>query len=425
MERPDIEVQPKKRTIFFCLLYALFVVDFISRVGINAIFPSIQTDLNLTDIEVGMMGSVVLLGMATLVLPISFLGEKYSPKKAVSISALVWSIGTLFSGIASNFHILLSARFMVGAGNAAYAPLSNSLITSMYNKRQWGGKIGIYNTAMTVGMALGAIVFANLADYFGWRVAFYTVAAVSFFLTILSLSLPDTKKIERQQANGYAREQTDRNNNVSLKNSVPAIIKNKTLLGVCMGGGLASLVIQGILSWIAIYLVREMDFSVGSSAGFISIMALVSALGYPLGGGIMDRWFVIDKRCRVFLPIICLLIAAMSFSIGFYFNLIPMILLGAFFATTSNTCYHVATQELVPSWFKSVSYGVYVLFIQFFGAVGPMLVGALSNAFGLTNALLTLQLLLVVAVVIFVITSRFYLDDFDKARSLETSATVK
>ena len=31
------------------------------------------------------------------------------------------------------------------------------------------------------------------------------------------------------------------------------------------------------------------------------------------------------------------------------------------------TAYHVATQELVPSWFKSVSYGVYVLFIQFFG----------------------------------------------------------
>ena len=50
------------------------MIDFISRVGINAIFPVIQADLQLTDTQVGMMGSVVLLGMAVFVLPISFLG---------------------------------------------------------------------------------------------------------------------------------------------------------------------------------------------------------------------------------------------------------------------------------------------------------------------------------------------------------------
>ena len=63
-------------------MYGLFVIDFISRVGINAIFLVVQADLGLSDMEVGMMGSIVLLGMAILVLPVSFLGEKYSPKKS-------------------------------------------------------------------------------------------------------------------------------------------------------------------------------------------------------------------------------------------------------------------------------------------------------------------------------------------------------
>ena len=84
-DKPLIYVKPKKRTLFFIILYGLFVMDFISRVGINAIFPVIQEDLGLSDMEVGMMGSVVLLGMAVLVLPVSFLGEKYSPKKAISL----------------------------------------------------------------------------------------------------------------------------------------------------------------------------------------------------------------------------------------------------------------------------------------------------------------------------------------------------
>lgn len=88
-DQPLLQVAPKKRTIFFIIMYLLFVIDFISRVGINSIFPVIQEDLNLTDMQVGMMGSVILFGMALLVLPVSFLGEKYSPKKAITLSAAV------------------------------------------------------------------------------------------------------------------------------------------------------------------------------------------------------------------------------------------------------------------------------------------------------------------------------------------------
>lgn len=55
-DKPLIYVPPKKRTIFFAIMYGLFVIDFISRVGINAIFPVVQADLGLSDMEVGMMG---------------------------------------------------------------------------------------------------------------------------------------------------------------------------------------------------------------------------------------------------------------------------------------------------------------------------------------------------------------------------------
>lgn len=423
-DKPLIYVPPKKRTIFFAIMYGLFVIDFISRVGINAIFPVVQADLGLSDMEVGMMGSVVLLGMAILVLPVSFLGEKYSPKKAISLSALVWSVGTLLSGMASNFSLLLMSRFMVGAGNSAYAPLSNSLITSMYSKKDWGKKIGIYNTAMTLGMALGAIVFANLADNFGWRVAFYTVGVISILLTIASLSLPDSKKMIEKQCCEEDHEISGEKNKaeVNLKIALKVIGKNRSLIGICFGAGLMALVMQGILSWLSIYFVREMGMSIGLAASLISVLALISALGYPLGGMIMDKWYMYDKRSRVFLPVICITIATVCFLVGLQFKLVPVIFLASFCLTTANTSYHVSTQELVPSWFKSVSYGVYVLFIQLFGAVGPLLTGVLSEKMGLTQALSAIQVLLVVASVVFFLTSRVYVSDFMKARKLESES---
>lgn len=425
-DKPLIYVPSHKRRLFFWIMYGLFVIDFISRVGINAIFPVIQGDLGLSDTEVGMMGSVVLLGMGVFVLPISFLGEKYSPKKAISLSALVWSVGTLLSGMASSFQLLLASRFFVGTGNAAYAPLSNSLITSMYSKKDWGKKIGIYNTAMTLGMALGAIVFANLADNLGWRMAFYAVGIVSLIFTFASFTLPDPKKLLEQQCEEGDSEKAKATAGpkVNLKEALKIVGTNKALLGVCLGGGLASLVLQGMLSWFAIFFVREMDISVSFAASLISIMSLISAVGYPIGGAIMDKWYVHDKRCRVYLPVICIAIAIVCFVVGFSFKLIPAIFLAAFCMTTANTAYHVSTQELVPSWFKSVSYGVYVLFIQLLGAAGPLLIGSLSEMFGLTQALLLVQIILGISIVVFLLTSFIYIKNFDRARALEKQMGV-
>ncbi|HHY25641.1 MAG TPA: MFS transporter, partial [Desulfitobacterium dehalogenans] len=163
-DEPLASLPKKKRTIFFLILYALFVIDFIARVGINAIFPIIQGDLQLSDGQMGSLASIVLLAMAVFVFPVAFLGEKYSTKKVISISAFVWGIGSFFSGIANSFMLLFVSRFMVGIGNSAYAPLSTSMVTSMYKKSDWGKKIGIYNTAIGLGTAAGALVFANIAN---------------------------------------------------------------------------------------------------------------------------------------------------------------------------------------------------------------------------------------------------------------------
>lgn len=415
-DKPLLNIEPKKRRVFFIIMYCLFIFDFISRVGINSIFPVIQADLGLSDTQVGMMGSVVLIGMAVLVLPVSFLGEKYSPKKAINLSAITWTIGTFLSAISSNFAMLLSARFLVGAGNSAYAPLSTSLMTSMYSKQEWGKRVGLYNTAMAVGMALAALIFAHLAEAVGWKMTFAIIGSISLVLSIASFSLPDPHKLMAEQ---HKTNKAIQKNAINIKTAVQVLGGNKALLTLCIGVGLATMVNQGILSWVSIYFVREMDMSLSFAATLISIISLVTALGYPLGGAIMDKWYKVDQRCRMFLPSICMVIAIVNFSAGFYFKWVPMIVLGCLCITTAATAYHVSTQELVPVWFKSVSYAVLVVFQKGFGAFGPMLTAILSQKFGLTPALILIQGCLAVALLIFLFNSRHYVKYTQAARTLE------
>lgn len=82
----------------------------------------------------------------------------------------------------------------------------------------------------------------------------------------------------------------------------------------------------------------------------------------------------------------------------------------------------MATQELVPAWYKSVSYGVYVLSIQLFGAVGPLLAGSLSEMMGLVPALTILLSIAFLAVVVLFLASRGYVKNFDRARALEAES---
>lgn len=415
-EQPLIQVPTNKRRLFFLIMYGLFVADFIARVGINSIMPLIQSDLHLTDGQIGVLTSCVALGMAIFVLPISYLGEKYSTKKAITLSSVIWGVGSLISGVTHHFYTLLLARFMVGTGNSAYAALSNSLITGMYPKSRWGKQIGLYNTAMTLGMAVGALFFANLAAAFHWRVAFYTIGGITLALSLLSLTLPDNRK---ETAKATHVETT---REVNLKKAISLIAKNKTLLGVYLGAGLAVFVQQSILTYASIFLVREMEMSISSAATVVSFMSLVALLGYPLGGAVLDRWYAVDKRARIWMPAICFALCAATFFLGFSIGNVLLLAIGYFFFSCANTCFHAASQELVPVWFKSTSYGAYVMFCQLFGAIGPFLTGQFSDTFGITAALCALQMVFLLATVFCFIVGFGYNKSYDKARTEEIAA---
>lgn len=398
-----------KRKIYFSILYLMFVGDFISRVGINSIFPILQKQLNITDSQLGILSGVVLLGMASFVLIISYLGEKTSKRNVIAISALIWGVGSLFSGFASGFILLVLSRFFVGIGNSAYAPLATSTLTGLYDKSKWGKVIGLFNTAMTVGGAIGGILFVKIASTFGWRAGFYFIGVVSILLSGLSLIIPDNRVKDNKNNN--------KNNVVSIKNSFKSIISNKALIIMCIGAGTAIMALTAINSWMSIYLVREMNLSITTVANLISIMALLSVVGFPIGGILLDILCKKSKKSRVLFPAVCITLTGIFYFIGFYFKSIPVILFAATLYTFGGTAFHTATQELVPTQLRSISYGTYVVFIQFLGALGPIFTGAISQAFGIGIAILIVQAFFILSAIILVISSIFYIKCFEEARA--------
>lgn len=209
-----------------------------------------------------------------------------------------------------------------------------------------------------------------------------------------------------------------------MKDAIGVLVKNKSLMGVCLGAAVISMISQGTTSWSSIFFVREMHLSMSQMTIIIAVLALSSAAGYPIGGALMDKLYMKDRRARMFVPVVCVALSMLSFILAYVFLNLIFFFFGGFILSMAGSSYHVSTQDLVPSWYKSVAYGVYVVFVQFFGAVGPLLIGTLSEHFGLIIALIFIQLFNIIPILVFLLTSRTYTKDLDKARAIEKNAQI-
>ncbi len=420
-DKPLVALPKGKRALFVAILYVMFLFDFIIRYGVNAILPLIQQDLQISGTQIGLLSSAIFLGMAIFVMPISFIGENKSQRRAISFCTILWSGATVVCGMAGSAVNLIINRLLVGAGNSAYAPLSTAMLTTWYKKSSWGKALGLYNTAMAIGGALGYIIFAQIAAAYGWRMSFYIIGGISLAVSLLSLILPDNKKLMTQQGAEAGNKEAEEIAQIKLgkKETFQLLVRNKALLMMCLAAGIAVFSVNICSTFISIYYVNVKGMAVTTAANVIALGTPLSLIAFPLGGAILDKWYKKDRRARMYMPMLSILATGLVCAIGYYIGNVAIILIGTALYSIGNTSFHTSAHELVPAWYKSVSYGTYVLFIQLLGALGPAMGGMMVDAFGVQYALVYAQIGMLVSAILCFLTARIYLKYYNAARDAE------
>jgi MFS family permease len=319
-------------------------------------------------------------------------------------------------------------RLGVGAGISAYAALSTDMLTSWYKKSSWGKVLGLYNTAMTVGGVLGMVLFAAIAQTMGWRMSFYIIGGISLVVSLLTLLLPDNKKLMAEQKTQAVASEGKAGEVQQVKlnalDTAKFLLSNKALLLMCLGAGLAVMTLNIGSTFMSIYYCDMLGVSLTVAAGYVALSTPIGLIAYPLGGAILDKWYKKDRRARMYMPMLCIALTAVVFFLGYRMVSIPLILLAGGFYNLGNTSFHTAAHELVPVWYKSVSYGIYVLFIQLLGAVGPTLGGIMVDMMGVQNALANAQVFFVISAVLLFFAGGVYIKYYNRAREAELASGV-
>jgi MFS family permease len=177
------------------LLAFINVLNFLDRNVIFALFEPIKRDLLLTDTQLGWLASAYILVFSIAALPLGVLSDLRSRRAVIAGGVGVWSAFTLLSGMVRGFWGLFTCRAVVGVGEAAYGPASQSLVADFYPGRGRAMAMAVLASGSALGGVLGIWLGGQLEAIYGWRVAFMAVGAPGFLLAFLVSRLRDPARI--------------------------------------------------------------------------------------------------------------------------------------------------------------------------------------------------------------------------------------
>ena len=414
----------RKRTWVLILLTIAYTSSYLDRTIIGAVAEHIKRDLDLSDTQLGLLtGFAFAVFYATLGIPLAVLSDRMNRRNIVAAAVTVWSVMTVFCGLAANYVQLLLARIGVGIGEAGSSPQSHSMIADLYAPHERSRALGFYALGVYAGGMLGFLIGAPLAEVWGWRSVFFIAGLPGLLIALLIWLTIDEP--QRGLADGRAHEPVKA---PTLAEAIDGMLKgfvfiwtSRACRHVIIGLTLTGLIGYGGVMFAASFLKRTHGIS-GLEIGLIlgPIVGVLGGAGALLGGWLADRWAAKDRRWNAWIIAVAKLLAAPlvvafyltdDFTIALIFYL-PATVLGAFYLGPS----FAMVQSLAPLAMRSTASAIMLFILNLIAlGLGPLTVGILSDllrpSFGMDSlryALLSLSLLNVWAAYHYFLAGRAY-----------------
>lgn len=115
--------------------------------------------------------------------------DRFDRRKAVGVAVLGLVIGTALCGFAGSFTTLLIARSVAGAFGGPATSLCFAIIADTIPSQVRGKAMGTVMGAFSVASVFGVPSGLWMAEHFGWRAPFFTVAALGAVVLVVSVFL--------------------------------------------------------------------------------------------------------------------------------------------------------------------------------------------------------------------------------------------
>ncbi len=153
------------------------------------LLTSISTDLGISESQTGTIISLYAWAVAILSVPLMLILNKMQYRPMLLLFVGLFAVFQILSGLANDYYTLVAARLGVAVAHAVFwsiaAPLAVKVVEPRYRLAALSAVATGTSIAMIVGLPLGRVIGLAL----GWRMTFYSIAAVTMMTFVLLLAV--------------------------------------------------------------------------------------------------------------------------------------------------------------------------------------------------------------------------------------------
>jgi len=168
---------------------------------VGVALPTIQSDLNMSEIRSHWVVNIYMLVLAGLAAAAGKFGDIFGHKIVMNTGLIIFGLASLACGFAQTDLWLIAARGIQGVGAAIIFPSCLSMATIIFPPEQRGFALGIWGAIGTTFLALGPLVGGFLTDFVTWRAIFWLNPPICFAIMLIVFAawtgLPQSEKVER------------------------------------------------------------------------------------------------------------------------------------------------------------------------------------------------------------------------------------
>jgi predicted MFS family arabinose efflux permease len=382
------------------ILGGLNLFNYFDRYILAAVLPYIQSDFRLGYGDAGRINTAFMIGYFVTSPLFGYFGDRGSRKWLIAIGILVWSAGTVLSGFAPMFALLILFRVFVGVGEASYASISPSLIGDSYDAKRRNMAMTIFYIAIPIGAAMGNILGGAIAAHAGWRSAFFWAGAPGLALAFCLLPFKDVPHSHESLAGvPLSRDRTSISSVFRLFR-----LPNYTL--TIAGYAAYTFVVGAFAVWGPSYLHKVDGLGEEAAATFFGVVLVVCGLVSTLVGGLVaSAWQRKTPGGYALMLTLSVALAVPASLVAFFSRNLVLSMaafgLSMFFLFLSTGPVNTLIVETVPGEFRASAMALSIFAIHLFGDMwSPEIVGRISDRYGgLQEGVLVLPVVLALATI--------------------------
>ncbi|MNO50077.1 Multidrug export protein EmrB [compost metagenome] len=175
----------RKGPLLFVMILGAFIAV-LNQTIMSVATPELMGDFQISAATAQWLTTGYMLVNGVFIPVTAYLMQRFTTRELFLSAMLIFLAGSVLSGAAPNFGLLLAGRLIQAAGAGIIMPLLMNVVLAIYPVEKRGGAMGMIGFAIIFAPAIGPTYAGYMLDHYSWRSLFYVIVPLALLVVVLA-----------------------------------------------------------------------------------------------------------------------------------------------------------------------------------------------------------------------------------------------